>query len=77
MSLHNLTSQVEYYAYVIGGSVHPGYPDLMDASKIVRLKFKTMISPEGKYIFPFSIYSIWEEIYFFLCINDIFHINLN
>lgn len=48
-TLYNLTSNTTYYAYIIGGSVHPGYPDLMDPFKIVRIKFKTRISPDGIY----------------------------
>ncbi|EAR97741.2 histone deacetylase family protein (macronuclear) [Tetrahymena thermophila SB210] len=45
LTLRNLKPNSKYFAYIIGGSVQPGYPDLMDASKIVRIQFTTLPSP--------------------------------
>ncbi|KAL4499934.1 hypothetical protein ABPG72_015283 [Tetrahymena utriculariae] len=45
LTLSNLKSNSKYFAYIIGGSVQPGYPDLMDASRIVRIQFTTIASP--------------------------------
>ena len=39
--IYGLEKDTEYVAYVAGGSVHPGYPDLMPDSEVLTVTFKT------------------------------------
>ena len=41
MTIDELKPNTEYVAYIITGSLHPGYPDLMSDSKVVELQFIT------------------------------------
>lgn len=41
LNVTGLEPLTDYIAYLIGGSVHPGYPDLMDASSTVQIVFRT------------------------------------
>lgn len=40
-SFSGLDYDTEYTAYIVGGSAHPGYPDLMDSEDIESLDFTT------------------------------------
>lgn len=42
INITGLEPETEYNAYVIGGSAHPGYPDLMKSSSIVTITFTTL-----------------------------------
>ena len=42
IKVENLTPDTEYNMYIVGGSAHPGYPDLMDDKNIKFLTFKTL-----------------------------------
>lgn len=39
--IYGLEKDTNYVAYVVGGSVHPGYPDLMSDDEILTVDFKT------------------------------------
>mgnify|MGYP001206800496 CR=1 FL=1 len=40
-NITGLVPLTDYYCYIVGGSVHPGYPDLMAPNKIESVKFRT------------------------------------
>ncbi|EGR31727.1 hypothetical protein IMG5_103280 [Ichthyophthirius multifiliis] len=67
VTVNNLKPLTQYYAYVVGGSAHPGFPDLMNANKVFRIEFSTIQSPDGN----LNIYQI--QIFFFLDL----HLDLN
>ena len=46
--LTGLEELTEYTSYIIGGSVQPGYPDLMENKFKRTLKFVTTMKPKGK-----------------------------
>lgn len=39
--IYGLEKDTEYIVYIAGGSVHPGYPDLMPDSEIKTISLKT------------------------------------
>lgn len=45
INITGLTETTAYNAYIIGGSVHPGYPDLMADSSVVKVNFTTDTPP--------------------------------
>jgi hypothetical protein len=49
LKVFNLIPLTDYTAYIVGGSAHFGYPDLMSPNKIKKLKFRTEPAPEGIY----------------------------
>jgi hypothetical protein len=49
VNVTNLEPLTEYNAYVIGGSAHPGYPDLGAEKYVVQIRFTTAPSPKGKF----------------------------
>jgi len=48
VNITGLDYGTEYNGYIIGGSVHPGFPDLMPDSSVVSVSFKTNTPPIGK-----------------------------
>jgi len=47
ITVEDLDSDSSYNAYIIGGSAHPGFPDLMGSSKVVTVSFKTQTPPKS------------------------------
>ena len=48
LTVYDLDASSKYNAYVIGGSAHPGFPDLMDSTQVKKLSFTTNDIPIGK-----------------------------
>jgi len=46
INITSLNPSTEYDAYIVGGSAHPGYPDLMSSDEIVYLTLTTLPVPE-------------------------------
>lgn len=46
-----MVPNTEYNVYIIGGSAHPGYPDLMESSQIQLISARTLFIPSCKYLF--------------------------
>eukprot|EP01017_Pseudomicrothorax_dubius_P048741 TRINITY_DN8937_c0_g1_i4.p1 TRINITY_DN8937_c0_g1~~TRINITY_DN8937_c0_g1_i4.p1 ORF type:complete len:821 (+),score=149.40 TRINITY_DN8937_c0_g1_i4:60-2465(+) len=57
--IEGLEYNTSYYAFVVGGSAQPGFPDLMDDIKVVTLTFKTLLGPRKPHlIIDFSIKAV-------------------
>ena len=56
MNITGLNPLTDYNVYVVGGSAHPGYPDLMTSDSIWILAVKTTAAPASKIIFFESFY---------------------
>lgn len=56
---YNVTGLIpltDYIGYMVAGSVHPGYPDLGDATKVLQVAFRTDPALEGTLSTPISTY---------------------
>jgi hypothetical protein len=50
INVTNIEPNTEYNVYVVAGSAHPGFPDLMPSSGIVTLTFTSSPKPESKFL---------------------------
>lgn len=50
LTIDFLDADTDYNLYITAGSAHPGYPDLMNDTKVVFLEFSTLKAPESKHL---------------------------
>lgn len=50
-----MVPNTEYNVYIIGGSAHPGYPDLMTNDQIKLIDAKTLFIPTCYFLFSFFL----------------------
>lgn len=55
INVTGLDALTEYNAYFVGGSVHPGYPDLMNDDSVVSVAFTTLPPDYSKFSFLYLI----------------------
>ncbi len=48
INVTTIEANTEYNVYIVAGSAHPGYPDLMPSSGIITLTFTSNPKPESK-----------------------------
>jgi len=49
LNVENLEPLTSYTAYIVGGSAHPGYPDLMSQSSVIAIQFTTSEPPKSNF----------------------------
>jgi hypothetical protein len=57
LNVTGLDQLTKYNTYIVGGSAHPGYPDLMDISGVVQIQVATMAAPVSMIISLFFNFS--------------------
>ena len=61
LTIDFLDADTDYNLYISAGSAHPGYPDLMNDTKVVFLEFSTMKAPESRFLSDYRTETKYRE----------------